>query len=235
MWERALAPIGLALLAKVVRHARDHGALPAYSQDPRYATKAPMIHKPVLLSDEGPTPVVSLVATVAGPDRPGIISLLADRAQRHGANWTSSQMTSLGGEFAGMIQFDVPPANAQALAAALQGLEATGLRVLVARSEGDAAAAARRGIHLELVGDDRPGIVSQLTAILAERGISIETLHTEVAPAAASGKATFKIDAHLQVPGSLSVDALRQQLGALAGEMMVDIALGERPGEAARS
>ena len=235
LWERALAPMGLALLAKVVRHARDHGALPAYSQDPRFATKAPMIRKPVLLSDEGPAPVVSLVATVVGPDRPGIISLLADRAQRHGANWTSSQMTSLGGEFAGMIQFDVPPANAQALAAALQGLEATGLRVLVASSDGNVAAAARRGVRLELVGDDRPGIVSQLTAILAERGISIETLHTEVAPAAVSGKATFRIDAHLQVPGSLSVDALRQQLGALAGEMMVDIALGERASEAARS
>ena len=43
LWERALAPMGLALLTKVVRHAAEHGALPAYAQDARFATKAPMI------------------------------------------------------------------------------------------------------------------------------------------------------------------------------------------------
>jgi methionyl-tRNA formyltransferase len=46
LWERALAPIGLELLAKVVRHARQHGSVPAKQQDPRFATKAPMIKKP---------------------------------------------------------------------------------------------------------------------------------------------------------------------------------------------
>jgi methionyl-tRNA formyltransferase len=46
LWERALAPMGLELLAKVVQHARLHGALPAKAQDQRFATKAPMIKKP---------------------------------------------------------------------------------------------------------------------------------------------------------------------------------------------
>src|ERR1700712_997212 len=51
LWERALAPIGLALLARVVRHARDHGALPAHAQDPRFATRAPMIRRSVVLTE----------------------------------------------------------------------------------------------------------------------------------------------------------------------------------------
>jgi methionyl-tRNA formyltransferase len=46
LWERALAPIGLELLPKVVRYAREHGKLPAKEQDPRFATKAPLIPKP---------------------------------------------------------------------------------------------------------------------------------------------------------------------------------------------
>jgi hypothetical protein len=46
LWERALAPMGLELLARVVRHARLHGELPAKSQDQRFATKAPMIKQP---------------------------------------------------------------------------------------------------------------------------------------------------------------------------------------------
>jgi methionyl-tRNA formyltransferase len=43
LWERALAPLGLDLMVKVLRHARDNGGLPAEPQDEQFATKAPMI------------------------------------------------------------------------------------------------------------------------------------------------------------------------------------------------
>lgn len=43
LWERALAPMGLALIARVIRHAREHGTLPAQPQDEQFATKAPLI------------------------------------------------------------------------------------------------------------------------------------------------------------------------------------------------
>ena len=86
-----------------------------------------------------------------------------------------------------------------------------------------------RGVELELVGEDRVGIVSKLTRILAERAISIENIHTEILRSSVSGKQTFRIGAHLLVPTALSVEALRVELGALASEMMLDIALGERP------
>ena len=43
LWERALAPMGLALIAKVIRHAKEHGTIPAQPQDEQFATKAPMI------------------------------------------------------------------------------------------------------------------------------------------------------------------------------------------------
>src|SRR6187401_3076015 len=46
LWERALAPIGLELLPRVVRYAKEHGHVPKKEQDPRFATKAPMIKKP---------------------------------------------------------------------------------------------------------------------------------------------------------------------------------------------
>ena len=231
LWERALAPMGLDLLARVVRHARAHGQLPAHAQDPRYATRAPMIRRSVQLTEDPPATTTSLVVTVMGPDRPGIVSLLSDRAQRFGANWAASRLARLAGEFAGMVHFEVPPENAEPLAAALCGLESSGLRVVIARSDGSApAAAGLRGFELELVGDDRLGIVSNLTRILAERGISIETLHTEIVRGAGSGKQTFKVSAHLLVPQALSGDDLRRELEVLANGMMVDIALGERRG-----
>src|ERR1700709_1598347 len=43
LWERALAPMGLQLLARVVREAKEKGELPSFAQDQRFATRAPMI------------------------------------------------------------------------------------------------------------------------------------------------------------------------------------------------
>jgi glycine cleavage system regulatory protein len=228
LWERALAPMGLALLTKVVHCARLQGYVPAHPQDPRFATRAPMIRKSVVLTEEVSPATTSLVVSIVGADRHGIVSLLAERAQRFGANWATSRMTRLAGEFAGTVHLEVPRENADALASALRQLESSGLQVVIARSDGASVPASLRGVELELVGEDRVGIVSNVTKILAECGISIENIHTEIVRSGVSGKQTFKIGAHLLVPAALSVDELRGKLGALAREMMVDIALGER-------
>lgn len=228
LWERALAPMGLALLRKVVHHARLQGSVPAFPQDPGFATKAPMIRKSVVLTEEVSSTTTSLVVSIVGADRHGIVSSLAERAERFGANWATSRMTKLANEFAGTVHFEVSPQNADALAAALRGLESSGLQVVIARSDGARVPTSLRVVELELVGEDRVGIVSKLTKILAERAISIENIHTEIIRSGVSGKQTFKIEAHLLVPAALSVDALQRELATLAREMMVDIALGER-------
>jgi methionyl-tRNA formyltransferase len=228
LWERALAPMGLALLSKVVHHARLQGQLPAFQQDPRFATRAPMIRKAVVLTEDASPTTTSLVVSIMGADRPGIVSLLSDRAQRFGANWAASRMTRLAGEFAGTVHFEVPREHADALASSLRGLESSGLQVVIAKSDGINVPASLRSVELELVGDDRVGIVSRLTKILAERGVSIENMHTEIVRSGVSGKQTFKVGAHLLAPAALSIDTLRRELGTLASEMMVDIALGER-------
>jgi len=43
LWERALAPMGLALMARVIRYAKEHGTVPAQPQDEQFATQAPLI------------------------------------------------------------------------------------------------------------------------------------------------------------------------------------------------
>ncbi len=228
LWERALAPMGLALLSQVVQHARRHGSIPATTQDPAFATRAPMIRKAVVLTEELAPVYTSLVVSIVGADRHGIVSSLAERAQRFGANWAASRMTKLAGEFAGMVHFEVPRENADALATALRALGSSGLQVVVAKSDSADVPTSLRSVELKLVGSDRLGIVSGVTKILAERGVSIENMHTEIVRSGVSGRQTFEIDAHLLVPAGLSVDALRLELGVLASEMMVDIALGER-------
>lgn len=225
LWERALAPMGLALLTQVVQHAATHGSVPSFEQDERFATKAPMIRRTVSLTEDSQPMITSLVVTVIGPDRPGIVSQLAARAQGSGANWAGSRMASLAGQFAGMVHFEVPAANADALATALQQLESPELRVLIVRSDGAPAPVGRRVVKLELVGHDRPGIVRDLSASLAQRNVSIEELHTEIVSAAMSGEHLFKVKALLLVPEALRNEELHSGLEALANEMMVDISL----------
>jgi methionyl-tRNA formyltransferase len=226
LWERALAPMGLALLSKVVQIARKEGRVPANVQDTTFATRAPMIRRAVVLTEEASPTTASLVVSIVGADRHGIVSSLAERAQRFGANWAASRMTRLAGEFAGMVHFEVPSENADALAASLRGLESSGLQVVVTRSNGANVPTSLRVV--ELVGEDRVGNVSNLTKMLAERGISIENIHTDIVRSGVSGKQTFKVEAHLLVPGTLSIEALRLDVGTLASAMMLDIALGER-------
>jgi glycine cleavage system regulatory protein/folate-dependent phosphoribosylglycinamide formyltransferase PurN len=228
LWERALAPLGLKLLAQVVRHARDHGALPAHTQDARFATRAPMLRRTVQLADEPVPAAADLVVTVMGPDRPGIVARLADVAHRHGANWAASQLSRVAGEFAGTVHLEVPRDRAEALSAALRELQDASLQIAIAQSSAGSPAAGWRQVSLQLVGPDRAGIVSQLTRRLAERGVSIEQLHTEVLGAADGASLRFKVNAHLLVPKALGNDTLSAELESLASEMMLDIALGDR-------
>ena len=168
----------------------------------------------------------SLVMTAIGPDRPGLVKLLSDAAERYGANWAESRMASLAGQFAGMVHFEVAAENAEPLEAALRELQDAGLRIVIARSGGPHAAVASRKVNLELVGHDRPGIVRELSEALAANGVSIDELHTQVASAAMSGGHLFKVKARLAVPQSLSDGKLKAALESLTNEMMVDLELG---------
>ena len=163
--------------------------------------------------------------TVIGSDHPGIVNLLSDAAQRFGANWVGSRMASLAGQFAGIVHLEVLGENAEPLASTLRGLVSSGLHVVIAMGDTSAAAAGQRIVRLELVGNDRPGIVHDLSERLARRGVSIEELHTEVVSAPMSAAQLFKAKALLAVPEALGNDDLKRELEALATEMMVDIDL----------
>jgi glycine cleavage system regulatory protein len=170
----------------------------------------------------------SLVITAIGTDRPGIVNAVSDVARRFGANWAGSRMASLAGQFAGMVHFEVPAQNAEPLAQALRGLESSGLRVVIATVETPPPPAGRRMVRLELTGLDRPGIVRDLSRRLAEQGVSIDDLHTEIVDGSNAAEHLFKVKAMLVVPESLTNETLRHSLDALANEMMLDIGLGNR-------
>ncbi len=174
--------------------------------------------------------LTSLVITVIGPDRPGIVSAVSDKAVEFGANWTDSLMANFAGQFAGIVQLQVPEQQCDALMAALLALESPGMRISVAKGNDGKNAGVVRHLKLDLVGNDRPGIIHSISSQLARRGISIEKLQTEVVSGAWSGEQMFQMNARLLVPLSLDTDELRSGLESLANELMVDITMDDARG-----
>jgi glycine cleavage system regulatory protein len=165
-----------------------------------------------------------LVLTLIGRDRPGLVEALAALITKHGGNWEESRMAHLAGKFAGILRVSVPATAASGLAQALAGLEREGLRLVVESSEPDAKAAGRR-LRLELVGNDRAGIVRDISRALATRGVNVDELHTRCEDAPMGGGQLFRADALLRVPAEVGIDDLRAQLEGLADDLMVELSL----------
>jgi glycine cleavage system regulatory protein len=168
----------------------------------------------------------SLVLTVIGDDKPGIVEQLSDRILAMGANWEESRMARLAGKFAGLLRISVEADHADALAERLRSIAAAGLTVVVERSA-DADADAARTVRLEVLGNDHPGIVRDISRMLAQCQVNIEELETDLTSAPMSGDPLFRARARLRVPPTLTIDRLRSALEALAGELMVDLALND--------
>lgn len=172
-----------------------------------------------------------LVLTVIARDEPGLVEMLSLAVSDHGANWLGSHMARLAGEFAGIVEVSVPEETRHALQGALRDLESRGLRIQIAEAGGlPAGAPPLRTLELDLVGNDRPGIVREISRALARRGVNVDELETGCESAAMSGDVLFRAHARLQLPESVTVEELRGDLERIAADLMVDLHLEEESG-----
>jgi len=164
-----------------------------------------------------------LVMTIIGLDRPGLVDSVASLVAEHGGNWLESRMSRLGGHFAGILRVEVAAEKQQALAEALESLKAKGLSVIAHPDPAAEETAGGQLVFLEIIGQDRPGIVREISHALADYGVNVEELHTECTSAAMSGESLFKAHAKLSVPESCNTTELRRRLERIAEDLIVDI------------
>jgi glycine cleavage system regulatory protein len=165
-----------------------------------------------------------LVLTVIAEDKPGLVERIAQTISQHDGNWLESRMARMAGQFAGILRVQVAQAKQESLLAALTALQEQGLRIQLAAA-GSAPSSSWRAIRLELVGNDRPGIVRDITRLLSSHGVNLESLTTEVVPAPMSGELLFQAQALLAVPESLGLEQLQSHLETLADELVVELKL----------
>ena len=170
----------------------------------------------------------ALVLTVIGEDRPGLVEALAQMILEHQGSWEESRMARLAGHFAGVVQVNLPEEHAEGLIAALSGLAEGGLQASVVDSDWSLTRIEyRETFRLELVGQDRPGIVREISSVLSALGVSVQDLRTVVESAPMSGERLFRAVAELAPPANLELGKVRAALERLADELMVDVTLDE--------
>lgn len=166
-----------------------------------------------------------LVLTVIADDKPGIVEQLSGVIAEHGGNWLESRMSHMAGKFAGILRVSVDASHSQPLSDALAALSANGLQVTVEHSSEAGDDVSSKDLTLSLVGNDRPGIVREVSQTLAKMGVNVLELTTNCDSAEMSAVPLFRTLAHLRVPQTFDADQLADALEAISNDLMVEITL----------
>jgi glycine cleavage system transcriptional repressor len=167
-----------------------------------------------------------LVLTAVGPDRPGLVNEIASVVREAKANVEDSRMAILGGEFALlMLLSGSAEATARFEAACPSLSEKLGLRLIFKHTTRKDATRDFLPYGIRVTGVDRPGIVHNVTSVLAKRGVNLAALESKLSFAPLSGTPMFVLEADLQVPSEVALSELRRELVALCDEENLDFVL----------
>lgn len=173
-----------------------------------------------------------LVVNAVGKDRTGIVSEMTKIVTDAGGNVGDSQAARLGSHFSLMMHVSVPKeSGADALREALDGMEGMSVSCFVDDDPREGEATPKIGYSgaFKLSGADNPGIVHQLTSVLARNGLSIDKMETSQEDAPFGGATLFVVtgiaNAHKPLPDGFDPDSVRDELEGLGDELNCDVTL----------
>jgi glycine cleavage system regulatory protein len=175
--------------------------------------------------------MIELVLTIIGRDRAGVVASLADVVRFHDGNWKRSELAEIAGTFAGVVVVEVGDDRVDELLTNLLVLRDQGLHVTAQQVEEPTGAPDADDVHLRLTGDDRPGVVHEISTAISEHGISISRLGTVTDLPGEDGGKRFEITARLRVPLDADLDAVLDSLGELAGRLGIVLNVEDLTGD----
>ncbi len=174
--------------------------------------------------------MIELVLTIIGRDRAGVVAELADVVAFHDANWKRSELAEISGTFAGVVVVDVDDDRVDELLTNLVILRQQGLHITAEQIEGPFDAPEAQLVRLRFTGDDRPGVVHQISTTISEFGISIARLGTVIDTD--SEVHQFEITTQLVVPLDVDLDAVLDAVGKLTDDLGVELHVADLTGDA---
>lgn len=120
------------------------------------------------------------ILSLVGKDRPGIVAHVTQALYDGGCNLGETSMIRLGDSFTIMMMVR-HEGNTHSLQQLLAGVaESLELHIHIDRMDGHLHHHVEPDVHITVYGADRPGIVAHVTGALAEAGLNIVNLESDV-------------------------------------------------------
>ncbi len=148
------------------------------------------------------------MVTFIGHDRPGIVARVSRTLYEGGFNLGEASMHRLGGNFTIMLMVQHEGEDGSLQAALEPVAEQMDLRINVEPIEGQLHENQVPDVSVLVHGADRAGIVAQVTGVLADAGVNILDLRSDVA---GTPEAPIYV-MHIEGVAQGGVDALREAL-----------------------
>ena len=164
----------------------------------------------------------SILISVLGDDKPGLLDSLSEIIVSNDGDWIESNMFTVEAKFAGILRVNVPSKNAEKL---MKQLVSSKLGLQIACEE---TAPVRlsdfKSYNIELIGQNHVGIINKLShALTYDLKANVEGIKTEVIDSSMAGEQLFKAQINLHLPMSIDERLIKDKLELIADEMMVEI------------
>ena len=159
-----------------------------------------------------------LVLTVVGQDQSGLVEQVANAVMNHKGSWLASNLSHLAGYFAGIVQIEVPDDQISGLKSQLADIE----HVTVEEETFETLAGGEK-LNFVITGNDRPGIVHELSTVIKHKGANIIQFTSNQQSAPNWGVPLFNAVATVELPKHMSRDTVIEALESLANDLIVDI------------
>jgi glycine cleavage system regulatory protein len=163
----------------------------------------------------------SLIITLLGTDRSGLVKSLSEVVKNYKGNWQESRMVRMDGQFAGLAHVSIEIEYADALSQALVALQGDDLQILIKQSK--SSQAATKTLSIELLGSDRQGIIHDITQQLSALNVNIEKLQSEQRIAPMSNETLFYAEIELGLPESVTEEDIQDAFEEISDSLMVDV------------
>ncbi|WP_394133015.1 glycine cleavage system protein R [Shewanella maritima] len=158
------------------------------------------------------------VITLQAPDRKGLVEHIANVISRHNGNWLDSEMRHFDGIFAAILQIEVPAHKCDELIESLECIE--DLHLTHAKSTKPESPS--HSLRYQIVANDRPGLVLQISNQLNKIGINIEQFSSQFESASHSGIPLFKASVVLGMDDVIDEEQIEQALFTLGDDVVID-------------
>jgi glycine cleavage system transcriptional repressor len=167
-----------------------------------------------------------LILSAIGDDKVGLVENISRFISRHGCNIEDSKMAVFCGEFAVIVLISGDATGLSAISKNYRDIETeTGLSITIKRPANRKPSDFFIPYKLTASCMDHPGVVSEISGVLSNLGVNIESMETKTYAAPLSGTPLFQLEADLSVPARTNINQLRERFAEIQRDQNIDIDL----------